>query len=261
MTNNVISTKVEVNQIKNKRKVYETGDHKNVANLESFIATIQTLGNQYNPAKDLLKLTNLETIRTESNEILTQLYSLQNVWTTRVTERAEVIDRMDKYVTRLSNAYKLYEDNSELLKDFMALVRKLKGKRAKAVDKEAVKAGDKVIHSVSQYSFDSRIANLTKVLDMLSNNANYAPNEDDLKVEAVQEYLDDLKTKNSKFIQINTEIGQARIERDKKFYTTNRSLVPVTRQVKMYLDSILDKKHPVNQKLKKIVFTQKYMRN
>lgn len=260
MTQNVISTEVEVNQAKSKRKVYETGDHKNVANLESFIATIETLGNQYNPTKDLLKLPNLANIRTESNEILTQLYSLQNVWTTRVTERAEVLERLDKYSTRLSGAFKLHEDNPEILKDFLALVRKLKGKRVKAIDKEAVKSGEKVIRSVSQYSIDSRIANFTKVLDMLTSNTNYNPNEDDLKVAAVQQFIDDLKIKNSKFIQIDIEIGQARIERDRVLYSTQNSLVPVTRQVKLYLDTILDKKHPINQKVKKIIFTQKYNR-
>lgn len=253
---NTDTTSVETTNSSTK-KVYETGDHKNVANMEPLIATVQTIGALYNPAKELIRIDALEEVRILAQEKLAIAVTMHNTWTTRITERVDAFAGLYKYVTRIYNAYKLQEDDPEKIKDLYSIIRKLKGRRVKPVAENADETTDSTNHSVSQNSYDSRIFNFSKMLDMVRANPNYAPNEEDLKIPAITANLEALKASNTQVITATLSWKQARMERDEVLYAPKTGLVYRAKMVKVYADSILEKDHPLNVSLKKLRFKSK----
>jgi hypothetical protein len=81
--------------------------------------------------------------------------------------------------------------------------------------KAAAAEGKEIVEiSSSQMSFDSRLDNFDKLIKLLSSIPAYAPNEPDLKVEALTALYNDLKAKNMAVINAETPLSTARIARN-----------------------------------------------
>ena len=73
---------------------------------------------------------------------------------------------------------------------------------------------------------------------MLQQNTLYNPNENDLKVTALQAKLTELQTKNSNLINAYTQYSNAMIQRNQILYNPLAGLVQTTKEVKQYVKSI-----------------------
>lgn len=92
--------------------------------------------------------------------------------------------------------------------------------------------------SASQMSFDNRIENMDKLIQLLTSQAGYAPNEIDLKVVTLTTLLADMKAKNTAVINAMTPLSNARIARNTLLYTTGTGLLDITVEVKKYVKSV-----------------------
>jgi hypothetical protein len=68
--------------------------------------------------------------------------------------------------------------------------------------------------SSSQLSFDNRIDNLDKLINLLGSIPEYNPNETELQVASLTTLLEDLRTKNDAAIDATTPLSNARIARN-----------------------------------------------
>lgn len=163
----------------------ETGHAKNVANFETMISFCTGYGAQYDPSKANIKLTALGTKLTASQGALTTVNSLLPAWQNGVNGRELIFDPFSKLVTKILNAVEASDVTPAYIKDVKTLTRKLTGKRAtpKIKDDPATPEDESLKSiSASQMSFDNRIENFDKLIDLLSSNAAYAPNENAVKV-------------------------------------------------------------------------------
>ena len=150
----------------------------------------------------------------------------------------------------------MQEDESAL-----TLVRKLQGRRATAKktedEKKALAAeGKEVVEiSSSQMSFDSRLDNFDKLIKLLSSIPAYAPNEADLKVEALTALYNDLKAKNMAVINAETPLSTARIARNEVLYKQNTGIVDITVDVKNYVKSVFGATSPQYKLISNLKFT------
>ena len=166
----------------------ETGHAKNVTNLESLITSVSAFGTSYNPSKESLKLTALQTLLTASKSSMSTLYVALPNYSNAVAARESAFENFSKLITRVNNALKATDTTVQVDESAQTIVRKIQGKRASAIiseeDKKLLAADGKEVNqiSASQMSYDSRLENFDKLIALLVSVPLYNPNEEDLKV-------------------------------------------------------------------------------
>ncbi|MGD9581027.1 MAG: hypothetical protein AB7V50_06615 [Vampirovibrionia bacterium] len=205
----------------------ETGHAKNVANFEKLVAETSAFGETFNPSKATLKLTALNTQLATARAAIAAVNSAEPAYKNAVSARDAAFAPLGKLITRINNALKASDTTTQEDESALTLVRKLQGRRATAKktedEKKAAAAEGKEIVEISssQMSFDSRLDNFDKLIKLLSSIPAYAPNEADLKVEALTALYNDLKAKNMAVINAETPLSTARIARNDVLYKQN----------------------------------------
>ena len=239
----------------------ETGHAKNVANFEKLIAETSAFGENFNPSKATLKLTALNTQLATAKAAIAAVNSAEPAFKNAVSARDAAFAPLGKLITRINNALKASDTTTQEDESALTLVRKLQGRRATAKktedEKKALAAeGKEVVEiSSSQMSFDSRLDNFDKLIKLLSSIPAYAPNEADLKVEALTALYNDLKAKNMAVINAETPLSTARIARNEVLYKQNTGIVDITVDVKNYVKSVFGATSPQYKLISNLKFT------
>ena len=238
----------------------ESGHAKNVANFESLISFVKGYGITYNPSKDSIKLTALESILTNSQQSLIDIDTVFPAYTNAVSAREFAFAPLSKIITRVNSAIKA-TDTTELVDDSVkTLVRKLQGTRASAKisdeDKKLLSADGVEVNqiSASQMGYDNRVENLYKLLMLLSSIPQYNPNEEELKITTLTALYEDLKSKNAAVVEANTPLSNARIARNEIMYKPLTGLVDIAFDTKMYIKSVFGPSSPQYKQVSKLIF-------
>ena len=239
----------------------ETGNAKNVANFEDMISFCTGYGASYNPNKAAIKLPALNTKRTAAVAALAAVNTNLPPWTNAVNARQLVFEPISKLITRVVNAVAASDVPKQVIADVKTIARKIQGTRASAkvptvVDdpNTPVDESQKSI-SASQMSFDNRIENMDKLIQLLSAQAAYAPNEADLKVTGLTTLLGNMKTTNTAAINAYTPLSNARISRNTILYDATTGLVKLANDVKAYVKSVFGGTSPQYKQISKLKFT------
>lgn len=234
----------------------ETGHAKNVANFATLIQYCTGYGSSYNPSKTSIQLANLNTKLSQVNSAITGLNDLIPTHTLAVNSRDITFSPLSKLVTRVFNAVEASDVTKLFVADVKTVVRKLQGRRAKAVNTTPpVEGGEPPkTHSVSQMSFDSRIVNLQMLIELLASEPGYAPNETELTVASLTTLLNNMKSANQAVIVADVPVKNARINRDNIMYVGDSSLVALAADVKKYVSSIFGPDSPQFKQLSKLKF-------
>lgn len=239
----------------------ETGHAKNVANFEKLIAETSAFGENFNPSKATLKLTALNTQLATAKAAIAAVNSAEPAYKNAVSARDAAFAPLGKLITRINNALKASDTTVQEDESALTLVRKLQGRRATAKktedEKKAAAAEGKEIVEISssQMSFDSRLDNFDKLIKLLSSIPAYAPNEPDLKVEALTALYNDLKAKNMAVINAETPLSTARIARNEVLYKQNTGIVDISVDVKNYVKSVFGATSPQYKLISNLKFT------
>lgn len=105
----------------------ETGHAKNVTNLESLITSIITFGTTYNPSRNSITPTALQTLHNASDESLNTLNIAQAAYSNAVAARKDAFKPFSQLVTRIYNSLKATDTTIEV--DHSAQVTRQKSKR------------------------------------------------------------------------------------------------------------------------------------
>ena len=238
----------------------ETGHAKNVTNLESLITSIIALETSYNPSRDSIKLTSLQTLLTASTESLNAVNIAQAAYSNAVAARKVAFEPFSKLITRVMNSFKASGASTQVVQSARTIVRKLQGRRASAKiteeEKKALEAEGKEVNqiSASQMSFDNRIENFDRLIMLLSSIPLYNPNEAELKVETLKALHNQLKEKNTEVILPIVQLSNSRMNRNKILYNENTGLVDVALDSKTYIKSIFGATSPQYKQISKLRF-------
>ena len=239
----------------------ETGHAKNVANFEKLVAETSAFGTAFNPSKAALKLAELNAQLATARAAIAAVNSAEPAYKNAVSARDAAFAPIGKLITRINNALKASDTTIQEDESALTLVRKLQGRRATAKktedEKKAAAAEGKEIVEISssQMSFDSRLDNFDRLIKLLSSIPAYAPNEADLKVEALTALYNDLKAKNMAVINAETPLSTARIARNEVLYKQNTGIVDITVDVKNYVKSVFGATSPQYKLLSNLKFT------
>lgn len=240
----------------------ETGHAKNVANLESLISFCTGYGPSYSPTKPSIKLAALNTLFTTAKTSLTTINTLLPPLTNAINNREIVFAPLSKLVTRVINALAASDVPQQTIDDAKTLARKIQGRRTSKklppVPDDPNTPEDESQHSISasQMSFDNRIDNTDKLIQLLAAQPGYNPSETDLKIITLNTLLASMKIKNTAVITALTPLSNARITRNNLLYTTGTGLVNVAADVKTYIKSVYGATSPQYKQVSTLKFTQ-----
>lgn len=238
----------------------ETGHAKNVANFEELIGFCNGYGAAYNPSKASIKIAALQTLLTSAQAALAAVKSAKTEFDNATNDREIAFEPLKKLATKIVNALAATDAAQQTVDDANTANFKIQGRRAtaKAIAQPA-KEGEKAVEpnniSTSQQSYDSQVDNFAKLIETLSAEPLYAPNEVELQVASLNTLLADLRNKNSSVITATANLSNARIERDKILYAGLSGLYDIAQAVKQYAKSVFGATSPQFGQVSGIKFT------
>lgn len=241
----------------------ETGHAKNVANFETLISYITAFGTDYNPSKSSLTIPELQKILSEAKASLNAVNVAFSAHSNAIAARESAFEPLSKLVTRVNNALKATDTTTQVDDNAKTIVRKIQGTRASAKltdeQKQALEAQGKEVNqiSASQMGFNDRIENFDKLITLLSSIPNYAPNEEDLKVESLTAYLNDLKSKNANVLPFEVQLSNARIIRNNIQDKPFTGLVDIALDTKVYIKSVFGASSSQYKQISKLAFVKR----
>ena len=239
----------------------ETGHAKNVANFDELISFVTGYRESYNPSKATIKLDALKALSDHAKTSINAVSSMEPAYKSAVAAREVVFIPLSKLTTRIMNSIRATDTTVQVDENARTLVRKIQGVRATAKKTEdekkalAEKGKEVVEISTSQMSYDSRLDNFFKLIQLLSSVPEYNPNETELKIEHLNTILDDLKAKNAAVVESYIPLSNARIRRNDLLYKENTGLYDVALDVKNYIKSVFGATSPQYKQVSKIKFT------
>lgn len=225
-------------------KISETGHAKNVANFSTLITVVKGFKTAYNPSKQSITLAALNTLKTTADTAMSNVNTAQGAYSTAIAAREVAFEPLSKLSTRILNALRATDASKAVIKSAESLVRKLQGKRATpkktAEELAALETDGTIVKQVSssQMSFDNRIENFDRLIQLLITITEYAPNETELKTATLTTFFQSLQTTNATAIDAETNLDNARIDRNEVLYLPSAGLVDVASAVKLYVKSL-----------------------
>ena len=228
----------------------ELGHNRNAINFDTLIISCTSFGTSYNPAKTSLKIPALQAQATATRNSLIAINTITSTYKNSVAARVTAFKAFDKLITRINNALKASDTSKQIEESVQTIIRKLQGKRAtpKKTEEEkktALEAGIEIVEiSSSQMSYDSRLDNFDKLIKLLLQVPQYAPNEAELKITSLTSLYNELKAKNLSVITAEVSLSNARIARNDIMYKENSGLVFIAVDVKTYIKSVFGATSP-----------------
>ena len=240
----------------------ETGHAKNVANVEDLISFCNGYGATYNPSKAALTIAKLKDLQTQAKDSLQQAKTTKTSFDNATNARQLAFKDLKPLATKIVNALSVSGATALAVDDAKTINRKIQGAKANGTakvpatpaDPNAPVPTDKTI-STSQQSYDSLIDHFTKLIESVSQEANYKPNETELQTATLQTKLDTLKTSNTDLINGYTNWSNARINRNTTLYNPLTGLVQTALEVKKYVKSVFGATSPLFKQLSGLEFS------
>ncbi|MCI2230029.1 hypothetical protein MC378_12695 [Polaribacter sp. MSW13] len=235
-------------------KQYETGNAKNVADLQKLIEQV-TVYTAYNPPVDNLKIVNLNTLYINSLNAVTEVEEKRNANKNAIHTRQQAYLNLKSTSTRIINQLEILGLSEGVLAQAKSLNNLIQGskKKKKEVDEETGEESKTV--STSRQSYTQLADNFSKILQLLATIPTYNPNLEELKLVNLIAYHTTLveSTKNVDITEavLNTKL----IERNNILYKSGTGLYTIAQNVKKYVKSIYGATSPEYSNISKIKFT------
>jgi hypothetical protein len=224
----------------------ESGDMKLLGNFRKLIDHVSAETN-YKPANADLKPPALEARYTAALAATGDVPAKMAAYKSVLSDRQNTYDDLDPIVMRSRNMLNASGADKSTLDNAETHVRKLLGRRKSAKAKPAAAnptsganppaTETPASHSAAQLSFENRAGNLDAFIEVLAGVADYKPNEADLKIAALRDLSNDLKTKNNAVSSAFAPLSQARGARDQLLYGKEDSVASTAQLVKAYVSA------------------------
>jgi hypothetical protein len=232
------------------KKTYETGHVKNVATFQTLISFATAWGETYNPSNEALSLPSLNSLLSDSQTAIAGIDTEKTAYSLAAGARSNAFTPLKPTATRLINALKVSGAPAESVAEALSINRKIQGYRRRTQTDSA-----RTI-STSQQSFDNQTENFARLIELLSVNPAYKPNEPELQLTALNAMLTDLRSKNLAVINAYTAYSNAQITRNHLLYAKTTGLVDIAFTVKEYAKSLFGTSSPQYRQISSLEFSR-----
>lgn len=235
-------------------KQYETGNAKNVANLQKLIEQV-TVYTAYNPPVDNLKIVNLNTLYTNSLNAVTEVEEKRNANKNAIHTRQQVYLNLKSTSTRIINQLEILGLSEGVLAQAKYLNNLIQGSKKKKKEVNEETGVESKTVSTSRQSYTQLADNFSKILQLLATIPTYNPNLEELKLVNLTAYHTTLVESTKNVDITEAELNTKLIERNKILYENGTGLYTIAQNVKKYVKSIYGATSPEYSNISKIKFT------
>lgn len=238
-------------------KNQESGFAINLANFENLINYCTSYGAAYNPSNPEIKLEALKAQLLSAKTAIAGLNAAIDKYNNATADRFLCFEPLPKLATRIINAVAACGVDEARINDIRPIIRKLRGDRA------TIKRTPNPINpetpaprtiSTSQQSFENKLLNFEKLIQLLSGIEQYQPNEEDLTINGLQDFLTELRAKNSAARLAITDLSNARILKNATQYDDTSGIMSTAKEVKMYVKSLFGTRSPQVDQINSLIF-------
>jgi hypothetical protein len=239
----------------------ESGDLKLLANFRKLIDLVSA-DTDYKPSNAALKPTALEAQHTAGMAAAHDVPAQFATNMTAISDREAAFGDVNPFMSRVHGVAKSSGASAEQLADLNTFKRKLIPKR-KAKTKPAARAGATVPtesekqRSSAQLSYDNQVGHVRGYLGVLGTMSDYKPSEADLKLPALNAFVDDLQAKNDAVSSTFVPLSQARGLRDQLLYQADNSVVNTALLAKEYVKGAFGTNSQLYKQIKGLEFKRK----
>jgi len=235
--------------------ISETGHAKNIANFETLITRCAGYSAAYNPSNPLLNIVALQLLHTESKAELNQVSIAKAPYDQVEGQRKTIFKPYSQLATQIMASLQSSGAPETVISDGKTIYRKMQGRRAPGTKAQPIEGATPIDRiSVSQQSYDMKIEHLSKMIEHLSVEMAYMPNEEKLKIQSLKNYKDELELINTGVKIAYVPYSQAMAVRNRKLYASETGLVARAQLVKNYVKSIYSTKSPEYKMISKLMF-------
>ncbi len=220
----------------------ETGHAKNIANFESLINFCAGYGPTFNPGRASLTLDALRTKLEASKAAFAD------------NARLDAFKDFKGLSTKISNALAASGVGPNIIDAARTLNRKMQGGRATPKPEATVDAVETRTISASQQGFDTRLEHLQGLIQLVSSQPEYTPNEEELKPESLKALIASLYATNNRVREAEVVWSNARLARTKTMYAEGDGLAHIALDVKKYVKSVFGASSLEYSQIKGITF-------
>lgn len=237
----------------------ETGPAKTLGNFNDLISFCIGWGSKYMPPQKALEVANLQNVHQQATTVVKEVSILKAAYDITLNNRQLAFDSLKATSARVVNALASGGADKKIIADARTVNRKIRGARAtkagspQQANANAAEPSARTI-SVAQLSYDNQLYNFEKLAELVRQDSRYMPNEKDLQMSGLDNYIETLSATNKKVIDAYTLLSNKRIERDSILYNEPGGLVPLALRVKLYAKSAFTITSPLYRQVSKIQF-------
>ncbi len=236
----------------------EVGHARNVASFEQMVSVVTGLGGGYDPSNADIGLSKLNNKLTAGNTVMDEVLAKVAAYTNETNIRQNLYEPLDNLATDSVNYYESTGTEKNKIKDARGFVRKIRGKRAKAVPAPdpdlPVGTPPPVTHSSAQTSYTQRVEHLDGLIELFGEDPLYAPNETNLQLASMTAYSTSLKTATTNVINSITDRDKAKTDRNLVLYHEKTGMLTLADLVKKYVKGKYGASSPQYKQLASLKF-------
>jgi hypothetical protein len=229
----------------------ETGYPKNAANFKDLIIRLNTLGDDYQPPKAMFELKALEQLSKNAEDAMRAVSQVLPVYSKAVDDQELIFKPLNNLITKSFNYLKAAIANPAELQTAKTIADGLRGqskRKVVATDAPASTA------STKRLSYDSKVENLKRYIEVLSASKIYTPKESDISIASLQALLLAMENSITAVAIAKTPLDDARKKRHTIFYAEQIGLVETVFGVKNYIKASLHQDHPERKHILALTF-------
>ena len=234
----------------------------NVKNVEAFgkLTGICTgYGGSYKPGQLNLQVSAMATLLNQARQAITDVHTAETTFDNATNVRAQKFRDMQRLCPRIINALKANGANALTVQDAQASVREMRSPKLSVVqpaatDGAAVPAARK--RTARGLDYVSLADHFAKLVNTVSSEPSYLPNEVELKVTSLNTMLTGLRSQNDAVNQATISLNNSRKNRSTVLYSKAYNIVATAKAVKQYVRSAYGLRSAQSTEVGRIRFTK-----
>ena len=231
----------------------EKGLAKTLGNFNSLIAYCTGYGSKYVPSRKALEVPQLQALYQSAQGQLATVKTAEATNAVNVNQRQLIFEPVKERAKKVLYSLASSGADVKIIDDAKTINRKVQGTRLPKA-KQAEGAPDPKTISTAQLSFDSLLDNFRKLVELVSAEPKYKPNEAELATAGLTGFIAAMQAANQGVIDSSTALSNARISRNTILYAEPDGMVPVADAVKVYLRSVFKVSSPEYKQVTKLQF-------
>jgi len=231
-----------------------------VAAFEQLLSFCNAHGSVFNPSKKAIKLTALEALLTQANG---SMHAVQQAITAKdnaIIARKQTFRELPKFATRIINALSATDASKDVIEKANAFRLSLSPRTNRpAIPSGAAgpsPEGERKSRSTSMLSYTRMTENFAALVQVLSAEPEYTPNEHSMTIAGLTEFVESLREMNRAVYQAEVDLSNARFRRDKLLYGED-GIKDCSQRVKKYVKSLFGARSVPFRQISGLTFVNK----